>query len=165
MYLVFLPLPLPSREPAHGIPAPATVLINTGHRQRMQRLHQQGPQPRNRRGQVPAHPPGHTGRPEKAIIRGIFRHTRHIRSRRALNETGRGRMQISRHSGAPDKRPGHPGPRVLTADTRTERHPRPNQPAPSVFTASSHLRHCPIEHVRARRRSSADLSTNTDRRR
>jgi hypothetical protein len=32
-------------EPADRIPASATVLIDAGHRQRMQRLHQQGPQP------------------------------------------------------------------------------------------------------------------------
>jgi hypothetical protein len=68
-------------KPADGILAPATVLINTGHGQRMQCLHKQGPQPRNRRGQVPAHPPGHTGRPEKTIVRGIFRHTGHVRRR------------------------------------------------------------------------------------
>ena len=110
------------REPADGIPAPATVLIDTGHRQRMQRLHQQGPQPRNRRGQVPAHPPGHTGRPEKAIICGIFRHTGHIRSRRAL-ERDRPRPHTDPPSpGAPGTRPGLRDSGQLTADNRTERH-------------------------------------------
>jgi hypothetical protein len=32
-------------EPADRVPAPATVLIDTSHRQRM---HEQGPQPRHR---------------------------------------------------------------------------------------------------------------------
>jgi hypothetical protein len=32
------------------LPAPATVLIDVGYRQRMQRLHQQGPQTRHRQG-------------------------------------------------------------------------------------------------------------------
>ncbi len=72
----------------------------------MQRLHQQRPQPRNRRGQVSAHPPRDAGRPEKAIVRGVFRHTGHIRSCRALNQTGRGRIQIRRHRGTPGTRPG-----------------------------------------------------------
>jgi len=37
-------------ERADRIPAPATVLIDAGHRQRMQRLYQQGPQTRHRQG-------------------------------------------------------------------------------------------------------------------
>jgi hypothetical protein len=37
-------------ERADRIPAPATVLIDASHRQRMQRLHQQGPQTRHRQG-------------------------------------------------------------------------------------------------------------------
>jgi len=85
-------------EPADGIPAPATVLIDTGHRQRVQRVHQQGPQGRHRRGQVSAHPPGDAGGPEKAVVPGVFRQTRRTWSRRTLDKAGRGRVQIRRVS-------------------------------------------------------------------
>ena len=70
-------------EPADGIAAPATVLIDVGHRQRMQRLHQQGPQAGHRRGQVSAHPPGDAGGPEKTVVPGAFRHQRHTQPPRA----------------------------------------------------------------------------------
>ena len=63
-----------------GIPAPAAVLVDTGQRQRMQRLHQQRPQARHRRGQVRAHPPGDAAGPEEAVVPGAFRHTRRKRS-------------------------------------------------------------------------------------
>ena len=106
-------------EPADRIPAPAAVLIDTGHRQRMQRLQQQGPQARHRRGQVSAHPPGDAGGPEKAVVSGAFRHTQRERSRRALDKAGveRGVSQanqllISRRRNAPlshRHRPVEPG--------------------------------------------------------
>jgi|GEM_PF-1709805 len=86
-------------EPADGIPAPA-MLIGTGDRQRMQRLHQQGPQARHGRGQVSAHPPGDAGGSEKAVVPGAFRHARRKRSRRAIDQAGRGRVQIRRVSQA-----------------------------------------------------------------
>jgi hypothetical protein len=89
-------------QPADGIAAPATVLIDAGHHQRMQRLHQQRPQPRHRRGQVRAHPPGDAGRPEQAVVPRAFRHTRRKRIRRALDKAGRSRVQIRSHRRTPD---------------------------------------------------------------
>jgi hypothetical protein len=120
-------------EPADGIPAPAAVLIDTSHRQRMQRLHQQGPQSGHRRGQVSAHPPGNAAGPEKAIIRGLFRHTGHIRSRRAPDKTGRGRIQIRRHRSTPGLRPASP-------DSGHRRTMTARNVIPAKLTSSSRFR-------------------------
>ena len=97
-------------EPAGGIPAPAAVLTGTGHRQRMQRLHQHGPQARHRPGQVGAHPPGDAGGPEKAVVRGAVRDTGRVRGRRTLDKPGAERRASQANQlprGRRSARPGH----------------------------------------------------------
>ena len=62
------------REPADRIRPPVAVLVDAGHRQRVQRLQQQRTQPRDRRGQVGADPPGYARGPEEPVV---FRRDRH----------------------------------------------------------------------------------------
>jgi hypothetical protein len=89
-------------EPADGILMPATVLIDTSHSQRMQRLHQRRPQSGHRQGQVGTHPPREAGGPEETVVPGAAGHAGHVRGRRALDQVGRSRIEVRRHRGTTD---------------------------------------------------------------
>ena len=92
-------------EPAHRILTPAAVLVDPGHRERVQRLHQQRPQPGHRPGQVAADLPGHAGRPEETVVGGALRHAGHVGRRRSARSARPRSRTVPRSRAIPSTTP------------------------------------------------------------
>ena len=75
-------------EPARRVVTPLAVLVDAGHRERVQRLQQQRPEPGDRHGQVRVQPPGDTARAEEAVVGGFDRDAGGERRRGALEQPG-----------------------------------------------------------------------------
>ena len=77
-------------QPADRVAPPVAVLVDAGHGQRVQRLDQHRPQPRDRGGQVGGQPPGHAGRPEEPVVFWPVRHPGHQGGGVPLDQADRG---------------------------------------------------------------------------
>ena len=84
-------------QPADRVLPPVAVLVDPGHRERVQRLDQQRAQPGHRRGQVGGGPPGHAGRAEEAVVGGLLGHPCRVSRRRPLDQAGGVGVRILGH--------------------------------------------------------------------